>query len=250
MPLAADEVRVWQASLTDSPGSAAQLGFLSPAEVARADRFRHPRRRSAFLVARTMVRSVVAHELGADPRALRFAIGPHGKPSLEPPNAVHFNLSHSGDVILVAVAGHEVGVDVERIKPTIDHASIARRFFSSLENRQLASLPPPLRSAAFFAAWTRKEALVKAWGVGLSLPFDCFDVSVFPDRPAQFLRAREGPGRLGRWSVHELEPGPGYAAAVAVAVAVEGPLAPLTCRRWDQDGPAPAPRRAGAEGTG
>lgn len=232
MPLAADEVHVWRASLAGGPGPD-EMATLPPEETDRAARFGNRDRQAGFLVARATVRGVIAHELGTDPRALRFATGPHGKPFLDPPNALRFNLSHSGDVVLVAVAGdREVGVDVERIRPAIDHAAISRRFFSSVENEQLSSLPPDLRPAAFFAGWTRKEALVKAWGVGLSLPFDRFDVSVLPSRPAGLLGAREGPGRSGQWSVHELDAGSGYAAAVAV----EGPLGRLTCRLWSRRG--------------
>ena len=240
MPPAADQVHVWQTSLAASPLPDLP-SVLSPDELERADRFGNPARRSAFLVARATLRGVLAHELGTDPAVLRFAIGPHGKPFLDNPStALRFNLSHSGDIVLCAVAwGRDVGVDVERIKPDIDHTALARRFFSPLENQELASLPPALQRAAFFAAWTRKEALVKAWGAGLSLALSHFDVSVHPHRPAQLLGVREGPGRGGWWSVHELAPGPGYAGAVAV----EGPPGTLLQRHWSPDGAEPAPRR-------
>ena len=230
MPPAADVVHVWQASLSTSPPTDLS-GVLSPEELERADRFGNPASRSAFLVARSTLRGVLAHELGTDAAALRFATGPHGKPFLQDPlTALRFNLSHSGDVVVCAVAWErEVGVDVERFKPDIHHAALARRFFSPLENEQLFSLPPALRPAAFFAAWTRKEALVKAWGVGLSLPLDSFDVSVHPHHPADLLGVREGPGRGGWWSLRELDPGAGYAGAVAV----EGRVGPLICRSWD-----------------
>lgn len=230
MPPAADEVHVWQASLAASPPPNLSNVF-SLEELERADRFGNPARRSAFLVARATLRGVLAQELGTDTGALRFATGPHGKPFLEnPPTGLRFNLSHSGEIVVCAVAWErEVGIDVERIKPDIDHAALARRFFSPLENEQLSSLPPAWQPAAFFAAWTRKEALVKAWGVGLSLPLHRFDVSVHPRRPAQLVSVREGPGQDGQWSLHELDPGPGYAGALAV----EGGSGRLICRRWD-----------------
>ena len=229
MSPAADEVHVWQTSLAARPLPDLS-SVLSPEELERADRFGNPARRFSFLVARATLRGVLAHELGTDTAALRFATGPHGKPFLEnPPTDLRFNLSHSGDIVLCAVAWErEVGVDVERVKPGIDHTALARRFFSPLENEQLTSLPRALQPAAFFAAWTRKEALVKAWGVGLSLPLDRFDVSVHPHRPAQLLGVREGPGQDGRWSVHELHPGPGHAGALAV----EGCIGSLISRPW------------------
>ena len=246
MPPAADEVHVWQASLAASP-PADLAEFLSPDELERADRIGNPARRSAFLVARAMLRGVLAQELGTETVALCFATSAHGKPFLEnPPTALRFNLSHSGEIVVCAVAwGREVGVDVEKTKPDIDHAALARRFFSPMENQQLSSLPPALQPAAFFAAWTRKEALVKAWGVGLSLPLSRFDVSVHPHHPARLLEVREGPGGVGQWSVCGLAPGPGYTGAVAV----EGPLGSLLQRNWSRDGLEPAsPGEAGSDG--
>lgn len=227
MPVAAEEVRVWQVSVAANPHP--DLGALAPEELERARRMRHPEREHAFLVGRAALRSVLAHELGEPPTAMHFSTGPHGKPFLDPARSLHFNLSHSGDVVLVAVAdGREVGVDVERIKPHVDHGALARRFFSPLENRHLAAVDSASRRATFFALWTCKEALLKAWGVGLSLPLDRFDVAVDPHRPAQLLHVREGPGAHGEWSVHRLEPGSGYAGAVAVTT----PVASVTWRRW------------------
>lgn len=245
MPPAVDEVHVWQASLAASPFPDPS-SVLSPEELGHANRFGNPARRAAFLLARATLRGVLAHESGLDAAALRFATGPHGKPFLiDPPTALRFNLSHSGEIVLCAVAwGRDVGVDVERVKPDIDHAALARRFFSPLENEQLSSLPPALQRAAFFATWTRKEAVVKAWGVGLSLPLDRFDVSVDPHRPAQLVGVRDGPRCGGHWSIHQLRIGCGYAAAVAV----QGPLGTLIRRRWGHDGPEPAPQEGAGSG--
>lgn len=225
----ADEVHLSQASVADeTPGRRSLLAALAPDEVRRADSFRSPRRRNAFLVGRAMLRTTLARTVGGDPRALRLAVGPHGKPFLQDEQDLRFNLSHSGDVVLCAIGcGREVGVDVERLKVDVDHRTLARRFFSSQENEQLASLPRHLQRAAFFAGWTRKEALVKAWGLGLSLPLDRFDVSMVPDRPPQLLAVRE-PGYDVGWSLHDLITGQGYTGALAV----EGSATVLPVQRW------------------
>ncbi|MDQ3306448.1 MAG: 4'-phosphopantetheinyl transferase superfamily protein [Actinomycetota bacterium] len=244
--LAPGEVHVGQASVT-AGASRCQLllATLSCEEVRRSQGFRSPRRREVFVVARAMLRDTLAHALGEDPQALRFAAGLHGKPFLDHGHGLRFNLAHSGDVILCAVArDREVGVDVERVRPDIDHESIARRFFSPVENEQIASLSPPLRQAAFFVGWTRKEALMKAWGVGLTLGLDRFDVTMAPDQPVRLLGVRAPSYDATGWSIHDLSPGPGYAAALAVEGAVSG----LSLAPWGQAAPEPAPRDEAGSG--
>src|SRR3546814_6085223 len=82
-----------------------------------------------------------------------------------------------------------------------DLAAIARRFFAPAEAAALAGFPPPLHAEAFFAIWTRKEALLKAFGGGLSLPLDGFCVSADPRQPARLLTLDFRPEALGRWSL-------------------------------------------------
>jgi 4'-phosphopantetheinyl transferase len=118
---------------------------------------------------------------------------------------------------LLAVSyGREVGVDIEQIRALDDAASIAGRFFSAAENRAWLAVPDEQKPAAFFNAWTRKEAFIKAVGDGLSYPLDRFDVSLAPGEPARLLRVAGEPEATSRWRIEALEPAPGYAAAVAV----------------------------------
>jgi 4'-phosphopantetheinyl transferase len=104
--------------------------------------------------------------------------------------------------------GHEIGVDIEWIKPNFKGMQIASHFFSSDEVSALAKLPPELTAEAFFGCWTRKEAYVKARGQGLSIPLQSFTVN-FTDRE-QLLRDETG----APWSCYALEPMPGFAGAV------------------------------------
>src|SRR5207244_2000937 len=112
--------------------------------------------------------------------SLRFRAGTHGKPALEFPEegaALHFNLSHSGDLAILAVAAAEIGVDVERIAPRPSLERLAERFFSKREVQAFGGVPAAFRSAAFYGAWVRKEAFLKATGLGLS-GLRHFDVTI------------------------------------------------------------------------
>lgn len=147
---------------------------------------------------------------------LRFITTAYGKPSLieaDNPQAVRFNMSHSGERALVAVtSGREVGVDIEEEKPISDLIDLARRFFAPGEVAELISLPDAARSAAFFRCWTRKEAVVKAVGEGLSYPLDGFEVPLDASCGSQELVV----GGL-EWRVVSLPVDVPYVAALAAA---------------------------------
>src|SRR5205807_4072981 len=103
---------------------------------------------------------------------------------------LRFSVSHSEDVALLAFArGREIGVDIEAIRADADYCGVAQSFFSRQEQETLRALPAGRQCEAFFACWSRKEAYIKARGMGLSLPLDQFDVSLTPGEPAQLLAA-------------------------------------------------------------
>src|SRR5262249_44357247 len=102
------------------------------------------------------------------------------------------------------------------------------RFFSPAEVDALLALPPPARPAAFFRAWTRKEAYIKARGDGLALALDSFDVALAPDAPGMLLATRPDPAEAAPWTLAALEPGEGCAGAVAA----EGRGWRLQCWQW------------------
>ena len=130
---------------------------------------------------------------------------------------VRYNVSNSGDLALFALTrGREIGVDLEKLKPMPDGLDIAQRFFSAPENEIFAAIDESMRDVAFFNCWTRKEAYIKAVGEGLSMPLDRFDVAFAPGEPARLLRTRGDENEAARWSMRELDPGPGYIGALAV----------------------------------
>jgi 4'-phosphopantetheinyl transferase len=146
---------------------------LSAPEQARAARFRFARDRRRFTVARARLRELLAERLGALPGSIDFAYGAHGKPALAgrlASSGWHFNLSRRDDLALYAFSrGGEVGVDVEAVHALPEADELAARAFSPEENASYLKASADQRSLAFFRCWTRKEALAKALGVGLSV---------------------------------------------------------------------------------
>jgi 4'-phosphopantetheinyl transferase len=218
-PLAAGWVHVWNARANASVVAA--LGWtLSEEELARAAAFRFARDRLQFIAAHGMLRSIVAHYVGIAPDRVLFSSGPFGKPALAgiAADSLRFNLSHSGSAVLCAVAcDREVGVDVEERRDAIPLEEIAARFFTLRERLALSSLRADARRNGFFECWTRKEALIKAWGRGLGSLGD-FSVSIDPDEPIIITHeALRYDTPVGAWSVRALRLGGHYAAAVAAA---------------------------------
>ena len=182
--------------------------MLADDERDRARRFRFERDRRRYVVRRGRLRQLLSRHLGNTPSQVRLRAGPFGKPCLAEGD-LRFSLSHSHGIALYAIVrGLEVGCDIERRNRLLAYGPVANRLFSSREARTLGSLPAAQQAEAFFNCWTRKEAYVKARGLGLSLPLDSFDVSLAPSESAALLRGCDG------WSVQAFEPVPLYHAAV------------------------------------
>jgi 4'-phosphopantetheinyl transferase len=229
-----NDVHVWRAELNHSRRIAQTLfRILAPDERSRAEKFYFQKDRDRFIIARAFLRVILSRYLHLRPDQLRFCNGPYGKPALigiEGDKAVRFNVSHSHDLALYAVArGREVGVDVEYMREDFASEPIAERFFSRCEVEALRELPANRRTEGFFNCWTRKEAYIKGIGMGLSLPLGQFDVSLVPGEAAALLSVRENIPVASDWSLRELSPGPNYAAAIAI----EGHNWRLSCWRFD-----------------
>jgi 4'-phosphopantetheinyl transferase len=229
LQLAAGEVHVWRADLSELASRLAALGdLLSDDERARAGRFRFARDHDRFVVTRGLLRELLHRYLDVPPARLLFRYGSHGKPALAPPlgGGLRFNVSHSHDLALFAFCReHDLGVDVEHIRADIECDQLARHFFSPLEVAALLALPAGARVEAFFRCWTLKEAYLKAHGEGLSVPLDQFDVAFAPGTPPALLATRSDPADAARWTLATLDPGACYAAALAV----ERPITSIQC---------------------
>ncbi|MBW2708863.1 MAG: 4'-phosphopantetheinyl transferase superfamily protein [Deltaproteobacteria bacterium] len=205
---------------------------LSEDERKRAARFRMDRHRERFTVCRGRLREILSGYSNGLPKAIRFRKGPGGKPVMNGDTpGIFFNLSHCGGHALYAVAyGREVGIDVEAVRPKPKAAALVDRFFSIKEREAFQTLEPHDREAAFFAGWTRKEAYVKAVGKGLRFPLDQFDVSLKPGDQNALLRVEGAPEEVKRWSLRDIDLGPGFRAALAVEMTNPSPDKDISTR--------------------
>ena len=216
VPIQDDEVHIWRVGLNMETGLLDRLGqTLSAQEHQRAAAFLFQRDRERFIASHGFLHDVLGRYLGIGPENVAFYHGPAGKPELVGETLLRFNLSHSGSCGLLGVTrGREIGVDIEEKRPMPDALQLAKRFFSSGENRVLEELNGD--PSAFFRCWTRKEAFMKARGLGLSLGLHRFEVAFAPGEPARLLHMEGEPDAPSRWWLADLPLGPDFVGACAV----------------------------------
>lgn len=209
---------VWMADAGRDGHRAARLApaVLSDDELQRAAGFRREEDRLTYVLAHVALRRLLASVTGQPARALHLVrdacprcAGPHGRPSLDG-GSVHFSLSHSSPMVLLALSSTPVGVDVERV-PAPGTVADLTRMLHPREAVELQALDASVRPLAFARVWTRKEAYLKGLGTGLGggLSHDYLGTGA---RPAQ---APDG------WNIADVTAPDGFAAAMAVRTAAD-----------------------------
>lgn len=211
MQFEAHEIHIWTRDLaiTLEQEKAAWV-LLSEDEQQRANRFHFPIHRQRFIASRSMLRTILSLYLDYSSKNIIFGYGEHKKPYLHTPNQsqIQFNLAHSDNMAIYALTlNYAVGIDIEKIKPS-DYQAIAKRYFSSPENEALMALPIDKQLQGFYRIWSRKEALIKASGKGLSLPLSTFSVSIYNDFETIQLENKT-------WSLLSIPIFPDYQTAIA-----------------------------------
>jgi len=216
-----DAVDVWDLFLPDLRGEVDLcLTLLTEEEKERAAKFIKPPDANRFILSRGLQRRILASYLETEPGTLEFSRNENGKPFLEGSD-LQFNVSHSHDRLLIAItAGRAVGVDIEFRRDGVTMDSIAERWFSPSEHTFFQRSENPQQ--VFFEIWSKKEAYVKALGLGIFHELNSFTVplgsdSLFPD-----------PGKNGDWFFQTLEIDPAYAAAIVF----EAPAVPVNLRNF------------------
>jgi 4'-phosphopantetheinyl transferase len=209
------ECHVWVIDLDRPPLPADTLSaLLTDDELARAARYRVGAIRDQFALARGLLRWLLGGYLDVPPERVPIVAAPSGKPGLDG-GGLHFNLTHTQGLALIAVARVRVGVDAEKRRHIPDADGLVRRFFSPAERESYLALHPELKPDAFYRGWVCKEAVIKAAGATMHC-LDGFDVEIGPAHRAAVIATRHPQLAGANWAVVDWCPAPGYAAAVAV----------------------------------
>ncbi|MBB71270.1 MAG: 4'-phosphopantetheinyl transferase [Legionellales bacterium] len=188
--------------------------LLASDEQHRARRFKFPIHRRRFIIARAQLRQLLGEQLGIAPEAVEFKYGEHGKPSVSGVE-LQFNLSHTEDIAVIALHPHNpIGVDIENWQREVEYDDLSKRYFTENETNKLASLSGDDKAKAFFRCWTRKEALLKALGAGLTFPLNQCEVTVLADEPAAILSIENSRDKAASWTLQSVEQGD-YIIAIA-----------------------------------
>lgn len=171
------EVQLVRLSKNSKPPERA-LEWISLERRAKIARFHRMKDRKRSLVAELLIRGAAIRKLGLRPEQMVIERNPYGRPYLRNVRHFKFNLSHSGEYVVIALGRRPVGVDVERIDRC--NQDVAERFFSPAEAEYLRSLPSIEQARAFTTLWTLKESYTKAEGKGLLIPFQSFGFRLEP----------------------------------------------------------------------
>ncbi|QED47037.1 4'-phosphopantetheinyl transferase family protein [Cytobacillus dafuensis] len=172
-------------------------------------RFSHRDDGLRSLYSELLIRFIISNRHELIDTKIDFACNEFGKPYLrQAETSLHFNISHSGEWIVCVLDEHQVGIDVEEIRP-ID-LGLAKRFFSVKEVSELKETPKEKKLAKFYDLWTLKESYIKAVGKGLSIPLDSFSILTVKNENPTLIEKRES----GHYFFKQFELAPGYKLSV------------------------------------
>lgn len=217
LPSPAIDLSLWWCTLARRDDELPALwAMLSDDEVARARRYGTDALRRRYVAGRAALRVTLAGRLGVAPKDVPIRRGPRGRPLLDAPVTLDFNVTHTRGVALIAHLereGARVGIDIEGVDRSLAHDGLARKFLTARERAAIADLDDDDRRRAFLRLWTCKEAMSKATGEGLSAPFGDIGIEVSP-APAVV----EGTGSYApaRWTLHLVSIHPELLATVAI----------------------------------
>jgi|HubBroStandDraft_1064217.scaffolds.fasta_scaffold124174_2 4'-phosphopantetheinyl transferase len=232
--LTGTDIHVWAAALRQSAEPISSLeSTLSTEECERAKKFHFERDRNRFIIVRGILRALLGSYVTVAPEKLKFAYGPNGKPVLADmpgPDTLHFNLAHSGDLMVIALTrAGAIGIDVEQVRLMHDTENIAARFFSSNEATKLKALSKGQQTEAFFNLWTRKEACLKAMGEGLSDEMiRQIEATFLPGEAPRVVAISGNAQTAASWTLKEFVPATGF----VVAIAAKAKDLKFSCWQW------------------
>jgi 4'-phosphopantetheinyl transferase len=222
------EAHIWLAETLVATKHRVRLkSFLSETELERSTRFYTEDLQNSYITVRGLLREILGQYLKISPASVQFAFNAFEKPCLHPihRSELFFNLSHSGTKLVVALSEKtEIGIDVEKISSERVCQDTARTLFTSSELEQWLALSTSNQTQAFYNAWTRKEAFMKALGEGLSFGFENLEVAFDPFSSAELISVNGMSGidsLAKKWKLFDLKIDANYAGAVVTEAATE-----------------------------
>ena len=191
------------------------LSFLDPTELERFKAFKDEKARSLFGHGRRMMKTLLAEQTGKESTDIQFSYSDHGKPFIPQQHKMHFNLSHSGDILCFGIAPVPLGVDIELHKP-IEFLDVAKTVYNPEEVSKLLEIQEIERSELFYSYWTRKEAFIKCQGYGFSFPIPLTQVDIQSDVVKLDIPIPKGSQWDHPFTIRSFTPQYGYSGAVVV----------------------------------
>jgi len=193
---------------------------ISESEAKKAGRFHFKIHQDRYVKGRFMLRSVLGMYLDSDFYDQEFHANFYGKPALQKhpeDHSIRFNISNSENICVCAFSQNsEIGIDIEKIHDLPDMDQIIAASFSDEEIRKIHSLSEPDLTRTFFQYWARKEALIKAMGMGLSHPMNNVNVVTRDENPSQLMIKTERSDISEEWTLLDMDICTGFAAALAL----------------------------------
>ena len=214
------EIDFWHSSLETTPEKYQQAWqILDDEEKSRAAKFSNALLQQRYVSAHGQLRRILAQYLEVSPASLLFLKTARGKPYLADYPGLAFNLSHTSEDMAVAVAKNcQIGVDIEQSKQRLNLADLVKRCFAEPEAVYWHQLPEDKQQQAFYQFWTRKEAFVKATGLGITVGLhDCI---INPHQPQSFLSVPAQCGAASAWHCRDIFVGQNLCAAVVANKAI------------------------------
>lgn len=218
-PELSQDVHIWKILFTDfNDNTDIYTKVLSNDEILRADRFYFKIDRKRYIITRAVLKILLTRIMDVAPQKIILENRENGKPYLKKPLLkIYFNITHSANIGLIALTDiGDIGIDVELFRENFSTEKIARRFFSATEVEDFLNLPDKNKSLGFFNCWTRKEAFIKALGLGLKLPLKKFDVTLTPQEKAKIKEIRLPDENAGDWLLQNIGMPENYSAALAI----------------------------------
>lgn len=213
-------VHLWLAKLSVKDNElSVYKKILSKNELSHADKFFKEENSIYYVVSKAITRQILSRYLDISPEKIEFSVEKNGKPFVNGGD-LQFNVSHSDDYFLMGITKNNlIGVDIERARKKLDYLALAKRFFAPKEYEAMEMLSGEKQIGTFYRCWTRKEAFIKATGLGLSFGLNNFEVSL-SDEPVSALISIHGDHAIAKkWTVTSIKTDyvdESYFAAIAV----------------------------------